>query len=192
MKEIVMILGPGNTYRGKPEMEVAENYTRLASEDYDRIVVFGEGYKEISEEWDHEENLGQKGGRSLDGYVFARQPVIGIGKTNVDIISSSTIIIPYCGLKRSDGSGLYLPDMEVIQVAGSPEDMRTMKEAITKLYCRNGWVLDIFDGNIKRKPIDRISERTDIPERIDIIDPSDAREVARQRIGYDPGRLCWE
>ncbi len=115
--------------------------------------------------------------------VFAKQPVVRVGKRDVGLTSSSNLYNPECGLEAEDGGRLYLPDLEIIQVSGSDSDVGIMEDAIQELYhIRNGWTVKALEDNLLKALILKYTPRKDGP--IEIINPWHATLVASGTVGY--------
>jgi len=192
MKEITLFCVPGDNYKGKLELDVAKEYTKMASDEYDKIIRFEEEYAEkFAMNPDYSKLLFPKEGKNINLSVFAHQPVKYINNERVELRSSSNLFNPE--FKLVSDKPLYLPDMEVIQITGQIEDLDRMTGAIINLYMgQNNWEVYVHDSPIKRiqvKP-DKIN-RNRFKGNMEILDPREMIEIANRRTSYDSRRLAW-
>ncbi len=195
MVETLLFCSPGKSYRGQLELEVSKAYTKMASNDFDKMIGFERGYadKFVKNPDYQEKEIILKEGRPVDLSVFAYQPVISVHGRPVKINSFSNIFNVRCDLKDSKNQ-IYLPDLEVIEIFGSEEDKGLMISAIEDLYFENnGWKVCLYQGQMKEKQI--------FPQEpnkvrfngvsIPILDPDSLLRAAKEFVGYDLNKLAW-
>ena len=182
---------PGNVYRGKQEREVAELYTNMASHGYDALIKFEPNYaSEFVQTPDHTERIGKKQNKDLDYTIFSKQPVISVGGNRVSLISSSNLFTPECHLVTSEGNPLYLPDLEVIEIAGSMNDIDKMVSGIKDLYAgQNVWTVNVYANQLPKKNVKGAGNR--FSGEIEVLEPMTLKEIAKNLFGYEMDRLCF-
>ena len=185
MSELIIFCIPQQVYAGKPEQDIAKEYTKMAIEDYDRLISFDENYMPFVEAPDYGSVVGQKNERNLLLTLFAQQPMIRVGDINNNFLSSSYLFNP-----ESSDEGLLLPDLDIIQINGDSQ-VREAANTIKQFYEEFGWRAYIFEGKItERKEINPAYGRYKQP--IEIIDPDVLREIAKEKVGYSLTDLCFE
>lgn len=191
MHEVTLFCGPREVYRERNEKEVAEAYTKMAADQFDRLVVFKPEYAAaFRDSPDYEEEVNRKEGKHVNLTIFYRQPIVTIGGDNVSLVSSSNLFNPECSLKNDDDKPLYLPDIEVIQIAGSMRDVEKMVSGVRELYeAQNGWAVYVHDGATRTKRVNGNPKR--FSEPIEILDPQTLLLIAAEKVRYDPNRLCF-
>ncbi len=184
MPEVTLFCGPGEVYRGLPESEVVQRYMLMAEREFDRLIRFDDQYaREHVDTPDFQETLGLKGGKPLVFTVFAEQPVVYVGGEPVRITSSSNLFTPR--YKK----GVWLPDLEVIQVASeNARDVDVMLLELENLYAgKNNWKTFRWRSRLKRKKVPG-SGRI---EALEVIDSEETRRIAKDVVDYDPEKLCF-
>ena len=132
MSELIIFCNPKQVYSGKLEQEVARDYTKMAIEDYDKLISFDKKYMTFVETPDYETVVGQKNGRNLLLILFANQPMIRIGSINNRFKSSSYLFNP-----ESENEEVLLPDLDIVQIDG----VSALPPGHANLYKANaGWV----------------------------------------------------
>lgn len=184
MSELIIFCNPKQVYSGKLEKDIDRDYTKMAIEDYDKLISFNEEYMPFVEIPDYESVVGQKNGRNLLFALFFNQPVIKVGHINSKFQSSSYLFNP-----KSIDESLLLPDLDIIQIEGVSQ-VRDAANTIKKFYEAFGWQTYIFDGKIEdKKEIKPTSNRYN--QSIQIIDPKILREIAKEKVNYNLTDLCF-
>ncbi len=183
MSELIVFCNPQQVYRGKLEQDVARDYTKMAIEDYDKLISFDEKYMPFVETPDYDSNVGSKNGRSLLLTLFAQQPMIRVGNVHRNFQSSSYLFNP-----ESD-SELLLPDLDIVQLEGNSQ-IKDAAKTIKQFYEAFGWKAYIFDGKISDKQeITPTSSR--LQKTIEIINPAILRYIAKEKVRYVLDNLCF-
>lgn len=184
MKELILFCKPGEIYQNKLEKNISKEYQKIFVKEFDHLITFDEDYSEFLKTPDYQFVIGHKEKRDLGVKVFFNQPVKKIGRLKRDFLSSSYIFNP-----RSKNKKLLLPDLEIVQLSGKA----LVKEGIQKIkkfYENNGWETYTFDEKIKEKMrVKPTSTRFDEP--IKILSPYELREIATEKLGYNPRKLCF-
>ena len=184
MPKLIIICNPEDAYREKLEQDVAREYTKMAINDYDRLVSFDQKYLPFVETPDYEANVGKKQGRNLTLTLFTQQPMIRIGDIQGSFISSSYLFNPESGHDE-----LLLPDLDIIQIEGASQ-VREGADIIKAFYEKFGWKIFIYDGKITDiKKVKSPSERFE--DKIEIINPTALQELAKEKVGYSITDLCF-
>ena len=184
MSELIIFCNPKQVYSGKLEQDIARDYTKMAIEDYDKLISFDQKYMSFVETPDYEPIVSQKNGRNLLLTLFANQPMIRVGNINNRFQSSSYLFNP-----ESSDEDLILPDLDIVQIEGVTQ-VRAAANTIKRFYEKFGWQTYIFDGKIKeRKEISPTSNRFDTS--IQIIDPNILREIAKEKLNYSLVNLAF-
>ena len=183
MSELIVFCNPQQVYEGKLEQDIAREYTKMAIDDYDKLISFDEKYMPFVETPDYEFAIGKKGNRNLLLTLFAQQPMTRVGDVYENFKSSSYLFNP------ESKEGLCLPDLDVIQIEGNSQ-VRDAAKTIKQFYENFGWETYIFDGRIEERiVVNPISERYD--KSIEIIPPEILREIAEETVEYDLEELCF-
>ena len=184
MSELIIFCNPRQVYQGKLEQDVARDYTKMAIEDYDRLIFFDKKYMPFVETPDYETIVGQKNGKNLLLTLFANQPMIRVGTIDNRFQSSSYLFNP-----ESESEDLLLPDLDIVQINGVSQ-VRDAANTIKQFYDKFGWQTYIFDGKISdKKEINPTSDRYN--HSIQIINPEILRDIAKEKVGYNPKDLCF-
>jgi len=184
MSELIIFCNPKQVYQGKLERDVARDYTKMAMEDYDKLISFDKKYLPFVEIPDYETVVGQKNGRNLLLTLFANQPMIRVGSIDNRFKSSSYLFNP-----ESEREDLLLPDLDIIQIDGVSQ-VKNAANKIKQFYDKFGWQTYIFDGNIlDKKEINPTSDRYN--HSIQIINPEILRDIAKEKVGYNTKDLCF-
>jgi len=184
MSELIIFCNPKQVYLGKLEQDVARDYTKMAIEDYDKLISFDKKYIPFVETPDYESIVGQKNGRNLLLTLFANQPMIRVGDINNKFQSSSYLFNP-----ESSDEDLLLPDLDIVQIDGVSQ-VRDAANSIKHFYEMFGWQAYIFDGKIEdKKEINPTSNRYNQP--IQIINPEILKEIAKEKVRYSLTDLCF-
>ncbi|MBT7296445.1 hypothetical protein HN836_02200, partial [Candidatus Woesearchaeota archaeon] len=182
--ELIIFCNPKQVYSGKLEQEVARDYTKMAIEDYDKLISFDKKYMTFVETPDYETVVGQKNGRNLLLILFANQPMIRIGSINNRFKSSSYLFNP-----ESENEEVLLPDLDIVQIDGVSQ-VRSAANTIKQFYDKFGWQTYIFDGKITDKQeINPTSDRYN--HSIQIMNPELLRNIAKEKVDYNPKDLCF-
>ncbi len=183
MSELIVFCNPRQVYAGKLELDIAREYTKMAIDDYDKLISFDEKYLPFVETPDYEFCIGKKGSRNLLLNLFAQQPMTRVGDVYENFKSSSYLFNP------ESKEELCLPDLDVVQIEGDYQ-VRDAAKTIKQFYESFGWEAYIFDGQIEERiVVNPISDRYDGP--IEIIPPGILREIAEETVGYDVEGLCF-
>ncbi|MGD9275870.1 MAG: hypothetical protein PVJ67_01730 [Candidatus Pacearchaeota archaeon] len=139
MNKGIIITCPGKgIYQGLSERKIAEVYTKMASDDFDKFVGFSESYanSEATENPDLEREIHEKEGRKIILGTFARQPLLNVGDVDArGFISSSYIFNPSYNSKN-----LWLPDLEVVSFRGENKNkLRDILYNMVEFYSGYNW-----------------------------------------------------
>lgn len=175
---------PENTYRSRPEREVAAIYAGISIIDFDLLVSFEETYrKDFMEKPDYTAVVGRKGSRKLILSSFVNQPVTHIGKVQQKLISSSHLFNP-----TSIYEGLLLPDLDVIEVEGV-SDAREAVRGLKRFYEGSGWQVTALEGKLPQTVTIPPSQRFSKP--VSIVDSHLLLKIANEQTNYNPYRTCF-
>lgn len=183
MKEVIIFCNPADVYRGLSPEEVDQKYRQMAISDFDAMLTFHKDYEPYMEIPDFIEDVATKDGSDISLVVFAKQPITRVENINKNFTSSSYLFNP---LSRKE---LMLPDLDVIQLAGTSH-VDEAANVISNLYQSNGWKTIIHEGSIT----DTIVVNTNSSrffDKIEIINPSALREIAKHIVCYDMDRLSF-
>lgn len=178
MSELILFCSPGDSYKGKVEGQIAEEYKKFAIDDYDKFIKFKSDYNPSMP--DYIARLGEKAGRDLILTIFFNQPMIQIGDLRGKFFSSSYLFNPKLDSKR------LLPDLDVVQIGGKNNIDLAMKE-IKQFYENNNWKVCVHEGDIRKMIVHAGSSRFEGP--IEIIYPVDLISIAKEKLDYNPPEL---
>jgi len=174
---------PGETYKGKLEDQVAQEYKVMAMEEYDRFVSFNEDYIPFSQTPDFEIVVGKKYGKDLVLTIFADQIINRVGDIKAGFLSTSYLFTP-----RTEG-GLLLPDLDVIEIEGFARG-KVVADSIKKFYEDHGWnVLVPISLKGYGKTIVNLGLERDNAS-VTLLKPSDLIGFAEKHLGYHGDKLC--
>jgi hypothetical protein len=184
VSELIVFCNPQRVYAGEPEQDIARDYTKMAIEDYDKLVSFDKEYLHYVETPDYGSVVGKKNGRNLRLTLFAQQPMIKVGNIGESFTSSSYLFNP-----ESTNGELLLPDLDIVQISGAFQ-VRRAANTIGDFYKKFGWRTYVFEGTVgDRMKINSATNRFNQP--IEILNPDVLREIAKEKVGYSLADLCF-
>ncbi|MCK4634580.1 MAG: hypothetical protein KAT37_01780 [Candidatus Aenigmarchaeota archaeon] len=179
----MVFCNPEDTYKGKSEEEVARIYTKMAIEDYDKLISFEESYMPHVETPDYVRKVSEKENRDLMLTLFAKQPVTRVGQIKSNFTSSSYLFNP-----ASDSNQL-LPDLDVIELEGG-KDTENAAYEIASFYVDYGWSAAVVDTEIlKTKNMKPDSNR--FGDSLEIKDPKSIINLAAFQVDYNKKKFCF-
>ncbi len=177
-------------YQGSREF-IADDYTKMAVEDFDGLFDFDSHYLKHKDTPDHERIVGEKEGLDLGLTMFIGQLIRGVGRIEFQGLTRSYLFNP---VDPSLDPQLPLPDLEVVSLLtyGLRPQHEAALEEISRFYEEHGWNTHINWELIPQEQREQIRpESGRFRSKIGMIKPEELQRLAQEHLGYDPERLCF-